>query len=164
MVRRQLGEVRNDLIGGHPRRQVLQHVVDRDARTDETRLAAANIGSHIDQRDQVHDATLPALGGNATFSQAMVGGLLVKPVEKPDRPCSDVSGPRFCGWGRLRGLLLPRLRYVMVTGVPTGRFRANHMTLSLLTRILPLVIERPRQVLGQFVPWITRPSHEASTE
>ena len=61
MVRRQLGEVSDDLLGGHPRRQVLQHVVDSDARTDEARLAAANIRSHINQGDQVHSPTLVAL-------------------------------------------------------------------------------------------------------
>ncbi len=63
MVRRQLGEVSDDLIGGHSRRQVLQHVVDRDARPDEARLAAANIRSHIDQRDQVHATTLVLFRG-----------------------------------------------------------------------------------------------------
>ena len=75
---------------------------------------------------------------------------------------TDVS--MILGLEPIAGLLLARLRYEIVTGVPTGRFRANQMTLSLLTRILPFVIDRPRQVVGQLVPWITRPPQEGSAE
>ena len=47
VLRRQLREIGDNLLGGHPRSEVLEHVVDRDARSDEARLAAAHTGAGL---------------------------------------------------------------------------------------------------------------------
>ena len=50
----EFGEIADDLIGGHPRREVREDVVDRDARADKGRLPAPNARASLDQRHQIH--------------------------------------------------------------------------------------------------------------
>jgi len=50
----ELGEVRDDLLGRHTGREIVQDVVDGDARTDETGLAAPDSGAGLDQLRQVY--------------------------------------------------------------------------------------------------------------
>lgn len=55
----QLRKVDNDLSAGHARCEIVQNVVDRDSRSDEARLATAHARPSLDQRHQIHSATLP---------------------------------------------------------------------------------------------------------
>jgi len=54
VVAGEFGEVGDDLIRRHPRRQVLEDVVDRDARAHKGRFPAPNARPGFDQRHQLH--------------------------------------------------------------------------------------------------------------
>lgn len=59
VISRELWEVRHDLLRRHPTSEILEHVRDRDPRTEETRLTATHLRPNLDQAQQIHRLKLP---------------------------------------------------------------------------------------------------------
>lgn len=55
MLRRQLWEIGDDLLGCHARRQILQNVIDGDSGAHEAGLSTTHTCSRLDERDQIHE-------------------------------------------------------------------------------------------------------------